>query len=298
MMRLDLVLAGTLVVQLGLSALTWTSGTGQSAPAAKLVDLDREALTRIEVTESGPDAASVVLAKQGEAWVLADHGNYPTDPEKVSKLLDGLLDVQVRAPIATQATSHASLKVDSADFDKRVTLGAGDKAVALVVGAGGKNAHVRRDGEDEVYRAVGLSPWSIGTRTSQYYATTYLEVDTASVSTLAIQGPDQDLSLVRDGETWLYQGEPARASEVEGLLKKLATVRISDLPKEPEFDPAVTVSWTLEQDGASIEGSLLFSGEVDGKHLARASASEHTVLVGSYTVAPFLEASEATLVGE
>ncbi|MDN3565398.1 DUF4340 domain-containing protein [Paeniroseomonas aquatica] len=48
--------------------------------------------TRIEVRKSD---ATLVLLRQGEAWVLPDRGNYPVRPEKLREMLVGLTELRL-----------------------------------------------------------------------------------------------------------------------------------------------------------------------------------------------------------
>jgi hypothetical protein len=113
--------------------------------------------------------ATLVLRRQGEAWVLPDRGNYPARPERVRELLVGLTELRLIEPRTADPGLHDRLGVDdplregSTGVLLRV-LGAEDAPLAeLVVGRrrvrtqGGvpETAYVRRPTEAQAWLAEG-----------------------------------------------------------------------------------------------------------------------------------------------
>ena len=60
--------------------------------------------------------------KAESGWQIASAGGYPAEQERVEALLGSLIELAVRAPIASQPTSYDSLQVGAAQFGKRVVL--------------------------------------------------------------------------------------------------------------------------------------------------------------------------------
>jgi hypothetical protein len=294
-MSLKSILTGLLVVQIGLVGLTWGGWGKQAATSEPLVDLEREDVTRIQVTGSGDDAESVVLSRTESGWVLASHGNYPASTEKVSTLLDGLLDAKVRDPIATQAVHHADLAVSDTNHDKKVEIQTSAGTRTLFVGSGGKDAHVRRGGETSVFVAPSLSAWSIGTRESQYRDSEALDLDASTFLQIQVKPTEGDgFSLERQSleDSWTspeLEGSLLDQEKVQQWLDRVASLRITALPEDPSIPvtPMTTLSWVLDADGESVSGSLAIGpANEDKNHPVRGSDSLHTVLVHPFALGP------------
>ncbi|MDP6935378.1 MAG: DUF4340 domain-containing protein, partial [Myxococcota bacterium] len=231
-------------------------------------------------------------------WILASHGGYPADSGKVGTLLDSLLGIRVSAPVTTSPTSHSQLQVAADTHDKRVRIGAG-QTVELLVGAGGKDAHVRRADQDEVHVARGLSPWSLGTTPSQYHDPIYLSLDADSVASVELHCSGDEsapLQLERSGDAWaspaLEAEQSLDADSVDALVGKLASLRIAALPEDPAVTPQAvcTVSWVTVEEGASVVGSLVIGAEEQGRRRVIVEGNPHSVMVSSYGLEPLVTA--------
>jgi hypothetical protein len=290
---LKTILVGVLVVQLGLVGLTWGVGGDKPASSEPLVGVVRDEVTGIQVWGSGEDASdSVALARNEGGWVLSSHGDYPASTEKVSKLLDGLLDAQVRDPIATQVVHHADLAVSDTEHDKKVEIQTAAGTQTLFVGSGSKDAHVRRGGETAVFVARGLSAWSIGTKESQYRDANALDLDASRFLVVQVQLTNgEGFTLERQSleEPWTSPGLEGSLDleAVQGWLDRVASLRITALPDDPSIPvtPITTFSWVLEEDGESVGGSLAIGAATDDKnHPVRAHDSKYTVLVNPFAL--------------
>jgi hypothetical protein len=283
---------GLLVVQVGLVGLTWGVGGAKPVASEALVDGVEDDVTRIQVWGSGEAADSVEISRSEGGWVLSSHGDYPASTEKVSTLLNALLDAQVRDPIATQAVHHAKLAVSDTEHDKKVEIQTAAGTQTVFVGSGGKDAHVRRGGETAVFVARGLSAWSIGTKESQYRDANALDLDASRFLMVQVQPTNgEGFTLERQSleDPWTSPGlEGALDSEaVQGWLDRLASLRITALPDDPSIPvvPMTTFSWVLEEEGESVGGSLAIGAATEDKnHPVRAHDSQHTVLVNPYAL--------------
>src|SRR6476646_8827420 len=67
-----------------------------------------QSATRIEIRK--PDGG-LTLARQGDAWVLPDKGNYPVRPEKLREMLVGLTELRLTEARTSDPGQHARLGV-------------------------------------------------------------------------------------------------------------------------------------------------------------------------------------------
>ncbi len=83
-------------------------------------------------TSGGGEATRLELAKKNGAWVLPGAFDAPADGPKVSALLDRLAALKRGLPIATSEAALKRFKVVDADFERRLVLSSGEKALATV----------------------------------------------------------------------------------------------------------------------------------------------------------------------
>jgi hypothetical protein len=121
---------------------------------------------RIEVRK--PDA-TLVLVRQGEAWLLPEKGNYPVRPEKMREMLVGLTELRLVEARTADPAQFERLGVDdparagSTALLLRVLDGAGAPLAELVVGRRRvrtqgnvpESVYVRRPAESQAWLAEG-----------------------------------------------------------------------------------------------------------------------------------------------
>lgn len=301
-MKTNAVLGGLLGLQILLVAATHWAGGAATVAAHKLVEVERADITTLTIASPAAEGKAeepVKLAKKSGQWVIASSEDYPADSKKVDDILDKLLAIQTRQPIASTKVSHTGLSVDEKDFDKRVEVAAGDKQTVIFLGTGSaKSANVRKSGEDDVYSADGLSAWSIASTPRSYYEPMYVDVEAATLSTLDLRYADHTLSLRKDGEAWTADGLPPErmldADAVKKLVDKAAQVRIADLPKPGEphtFDGGVRVDWTIEDNGQNVTGGYAIGLPEGGRRPVKSHGSEHVVLATEGSLDPVLSAT-------
>jgi hypothetical protein len=286
----------------------WWPRDTSAVEARALVDLTADAVTGVEVLGSGDDARPLTLAKEGDAWVIASSEGYPAEADKVRELLDSLVDIKVRRPLATKAVNHDALSVGEKEFGKRVTLTAGETKVALVVGAAsGQAAHVRLEGADEVYEARGLSEWSIKDRASGYWKPEVVDLDVSEATAIAIQKRDGSaVNLARGESGWTFEGPLAEGEildpdKLTRLAEAACKLRLRDpagkqvLPEHGLDLPAATVTVTSEAEDASSTFTYRLGNTADAKVYLQTEGSSWVVTVSEYSAKTILEASPATL---
>src|SRR5690606_23060981 len=189
---------------------------------------------------------------------------------RAAQLLARLAELQAGPPVATSAAAQPRFRVDDTDFERRVTLFAGDHRVAaLYLGSspGMGQIHVRADGSDAIH-VVELAAFDIPVQTDEWIDRLLVRVPRQDIAAIAID----DLRLERstaapepsETEATTPQPEPRQSWRTSGLstgeqLDQQAADTLADLLAElsisavlgdtekPEYgleSPAITLAVT------------------------------------------------------
>lgn len=125
---LAVVLGVQLLLALGLSF----TAPRLSAPAAEapLLVFDAGKVDRLVI--EGPEAAKVALTKTDGNWHLPDAADFPADRNRIEQLLKRLSELRGGTPVATTPGAQQRFRVSDADFERRITLHAGDKTLGTL----------------------------------------------------------------------------------------------------------------------------------------------------------------------
>lgn len=310
MQRLNTLLAGLLVVQGALLAVTWLTGHGSEAPpgAEPLITGSIEDVTVITV-EGQPEAPAegaapktpveaptVTLTRQGDGWVISSAGDYPAKTEKVEEMLGKLMDLQIRRPIATQAANHPLLKVADDDFSKKVTLTVGGAQQIVYVGPGASNTvHLRRAGDANVYRSNGLSEWGLGATPRTYLNTTYVSVESDDLQGIDVKNAKGAFTLQREGGEWRLQGapegQPLDSGKINSLVSAVSKVYMTTpvgKEEKPEYGLGRGAEITLRYTEEGAERALRYRVGVEKGDTAymyvKADDRDYVILASKYAV--------------
>lgn len=303
------LLIGALVVQIGLAAFTWRPGGNEAAPATPLIEAKKESITAIEISrkpDEGKEADPVKLAKDGDKWVVASASNYPADPSKIDELLDNLTKLKVRAPIATQATSHEALHVGATDYGKKLTLTIDGAPQAYVIGAAASNSlHVRKDGAAEVFLARGVSEWSIRDTDRSFFKAEYIDLKLEELSSLSLTNANGTLTFARgEGDTWSLQGIPtgetADGEKVASLVRKLTKLRMNEpvgttADAAMGLDGGVRITWTKSEGETTTTAGFNVGAEIENDVYVKSDDNPFVVRVSKYAVEEFRSATVGSL---
>jgi len=280
-MTLRKLLSALLLLQVGLVALAWWPEDRSALALRPLLEIEKEEIVELLIARNpteGEESDPLHLIRGEEGWALASAGGYPATAEKVDEVLDKLVGLEVRDPIATRSDSHNALDVGEKEYGRRVQLKTASGGVELVVGAAASNSvHVRLSDASEVYVARGLSEWSLRDGARSYYDADYVRADVSELSQLRIHNDNGSLSFVREGEQWRLEGAPEDGAlnqeEVETFLAKVTAVRVAE-PVGREIQPdyglepdgsGVRVDWAIEAEDQSIAGGYRL-GATAGTH--------------------------------
>jgi len=110
-------------------------------------------------------ATRLELVKKNGAWVLPASFDAPAAGAKVSALLDRLSGLKRGLPIATSEAALKRFKLVDADFERRLVLSAGDKALATIYfgsSPGPRKSDARLSSDKAVY-SVDLPTYELPT---------------------------------------------------------------------------------------------------------------------------------------
>ncbi len=280
--RFHKFLIGLLVAQLALVILITRhhDDAGELKEHPLLPDFDAAKVTK--VTIAGADG-SVVLAKNGGNWVIASAFDYPVDAARVTELLAPIAKLAAAEPLATQAGRHKQLRVDDAEFDRKLTidfaspsgdaarsgkpdLASGDKQLVLYIGSTvGHRVAVRIGGDDNVYGVTGISAVAAGPTPHDWTDLQYAKMPRAEIAKVTIVRDGTTLEVARAGGSWsaaingapvaLATGETIDAAVIDRAVDELASID-SAAPGDPKRDaskPSAVI--TIERTAPAPAGS-------------------------------------------
>ncbi|MCB1221492.1 MAG: DUF4340 domain-containing protein [Planctomycetales bacterium] len=265
-------------------------GTASGGDSALLVDVDRDAINRLDITK--PDGDSFSLLKQDDSWfALIDGEQYLADDMRTSTLLDMLPELKQEAMMSDKPEHHPTFELnDDQAYKLSVYAGGSDPKLTLLVGKSTENmkgCFVRMAGEDPVYRASANLRTSLGYSFSDYRSKQLWAYDPLLATSVTITPVTEDgaftgepMSFTKDGELWKLasDGSNGNQNDLKEIVEKFAALRIqsfvddtSELPLEqynPEATPCLVVeangkSYSLSIDGRE-EGNIVIS-DTDGR---------------------------------
>lgn len=298
------ILAALLVVQLGLVALTWGTRHRVTASSSQaLWQMEASQVRRLTVqgatSEKGP-AAPLQLAREGDGWVVASAENYPAQAEKVEALIEKLVKLKVRSPVASQSAHHRGLRVASEDYDRRLSIEAKETREIFAGNARGASMHVRAEGDEDVYLARGLSVWSIHDEPSHYIDTTYLKV--AQPTRVAVESAAGSLHLQKSpaGEWTVGQLPPdtrVDQNKVETLANAASELQITAPVGKtvlPEYGLSEGTQVTVSAGDRTVRYSI--GAKVDSAYYVKAEDQPFVVKVAQYALDDLLRQTADDLI--
>ena len=317
------ILAIVLVAQLLLAVGMSLTGPNLAAahPDTPLFTLGDRPVDHLTI--EGPDGARVVLAKQGEGWVLPDNGGYPADQTRVDTLLGRLEGLQRGLPVATTPGALKRFKVSDDSFERRVLLAHGDDTLAtLYLGSspGMHHVHARSSKDDAVY-AVDFAVYEAPDKAADWEDKSVLQFPQDSLETIdvagltlhrlpaaaAVKGADKSGA---DGEgkpavtaAWQVDGagqgevvNPAGAQDLAGKLAQLRIGAVLGTEAKPDYGldkPALTLDVTRKGGEQSSTYRLGPTGK-EGYAVLKSSARPEYFRVPGYTADALIKAAGRT----
>ncbi len=228
--RFHKILIGLLAVQIMLVIIVLTRGEqGPATPRPVLAGFDAANATRLQVFSNGKPTLDLV--KRDANWVVASSFGYPVDATKITDALTPLAKMTATDPIATQAARHKQLKVADNDFERKLVITMGGKAVTLFVGApsGSRRNAVRIGGEQRVFGVSDVSPYLFSAEPRQWVNSKYVDIPKEEITKIVIEREGSVVELVRPAEA----PQPAGSGQPVPPPQPAWTVTIAGVPVTP-----------------------------------------------------------------
>lgn len=297
-------LSVVLAVQVVLATWMWWP-TDRSALASRpLLDVEPAAITEIAIARhpaEGDEPDWLELRREGGGWVIASADGYPADPARVEELIDRLLGLRVRTPVATTRPSHNALKVGEREYGRRVRIRTGDTGQELVVGAARSDSvHVRRADETDVYLAEGVSEYALSDSPSAYWSRDYVSVPVEEIRTVLIENEHGRVALARTDQGWTVEDAPegtvADEAAIASFLDEVTGLRLVEpvgTVTTPEYGLAdgARIQWTLEADDQSVAGGYVVGAVDDTNAYVKSDTARFVVRVAAADVEPLRAAT-------
>jgi hypothetical protein len=304
-------LAILLCVQLAFALISWWPQDHSAGREKALLDIPADSITSVAIARApaaGGDPAWLELERGGDGWVLASEQDYPAEQTAVDQLLERLVGVRVREPIATRRATHNALKVGDDEYGRRVRVATADGEYELVVGAAlSRSVNIRLADSDDVYVASGFSEWSLQETPASYWNADYVRVAPAAISAIHVRNAAGEFDAVRDESGWTIAGlEESQVTNTEALdewLRKVVTLRLlRPVSASPSAglpgDESARISWTIQAENESVGGGYaLYRGDED-RLLAKSDSDPFVVEVSQSSADPLLEITRTDLVGD
>jgi hypothetical protein len=341
--RTNRILAGLLGVQVLLALLVFLKhDDNRIGTLDPLIDgLAADKVERIRVFDSYPpakqegdeakkkgskDQPAVDLVKRGSDWQLASHFDYPADGSKVTDLLDKVIAIRTRGPIASGKARQKQLEVADDDYQRKLVITAGGKDITMYVGAsaGARQTSVRLAGSNDVHGAAGLSAFAVGATASAWIDTSYFKVEKEQISSIEVTNQNGTFTLEPGaaGAAWNVEmngkpvpvptGQEIDKDYVDRVVSRVSSMIMSEPgdPKKNIDKPTVTVVVQMKapqaagadggppatsQPGAQYTIDVGESGERD-KSFVKVRGSPHAALMHSLSLSELSELSGTKLV--
>lgn len=344
MNRTNKILAGLLGVQVLLAVLVLLkSDQTRIGKLEPLIDgLSADKVERIRVFDSYPaarqeeeeakktgnkDQPAVELVKRGSDWQLASHYDYPADGSKVTDLIDKVIAIRTRGPMASGKARQKQLEVADDDYQRKLVITAGGKDITLYVGAsaGARQTSVRLAGSNDVHGAAGLSAFAVGATPSAWIDTSYFKVEKEQIASIEVSNQNGTFTFepAAAGGGWTVEmnGKPVPVPAgndldkdyVDRVVSRVSAMTMNEPgdPKKNVDKPAVTVVVQMKaqqaaggadggppaasQPGQEYTIDIGESGEKD-KSFVKVRGSPHAALVHSLSLSELSELSASKLV--
>lgn len=307
------ILGVLLVAQLALAALTWSTCQSKQTEAGtvSVFDLKADQVTELEIipkpNKDGKPTDTVKLVKKDKQWVVSNADDYPADNNKVKELIEKLVALRVRDPIAKNPSSHNALHVGKEEFDRKVTLKTAKVTKSIIAGSGsGQSIHVRYKGKNEVYRAKGISVWSINNSLRNYLDSKYIDVDKDKLLSVVILNKKGKLSFTKEGDGWTLDGLPEGSelddSKVKTLITKASSVNLyepigKEVKEEYGLSDGTKVTLTSTEENTTMTTSYTVGAPKDEQHYyIKADNKDYVVTISKYDANQLGEKSLSDLI--
>ncbi len=144
-----------LLVQLTIVAILQLPGISGSPEAVILLTAEeRTSIDEVIIEAQNGDEKVVLKKVAADRWEVPELYNLKANASLIEKLLKRLEELELGWPVATTSSAKERFEVDQANYQRKVTMKAGDKILhTLYLGSspGLRKLHARLDGSDDIY---------------------------------------------------------------------------------------------------------------------------------------------------
>ena len=275
--KLHKILIGALVVQVALVFAVLSRGDDYAVkkPEPLLAGFDAAKVGKLTVYGKDATKPAVVVDKRGASWVVTSAFDYPASTDKANELLASLGKLAVAAPIATQPSRYKQLRVDDAEFERKLVVAIDGKDTTLYVGGPDRSRRtaVRLGGDANVYAVSGIDAWTIGQTPRDWVDPSYVKLVKDELASVEILRDGKRYVFERDGDKWkvaidstplaLAAGESLDTAAIEHIVEDARTIDLA-APADPKRDasaPTATITLTKKQAAAPVVVDVIADGE-------------------------------------
>jgi hypothetical protein len=246
------------------------------------------------------------MARSDGGWVLPDADDYPAVSEKVTALLDKIVNLTAEQLITQTTASHKRLKVAEDDFNAHIEFELSDGSQHnLYVGSSASygTAYVRADNQEQVYLVSNFSSSDASSRATAWVESTYFSVAQDEVVGLKLENANGILEFVKDQDgAWTMKGlgadETLNQSAVTSLVSSASSVSMQKpLGKEEQEDyglqdPVAILTLKTQSEAEGEMSYVLLVGAQDAAdegYVLISSISPTYVQVSSYVANNWIE---------
>jgi Domain of unknown function (DUF4340) len=278
---LALVVVGALAVAGG-----WYFGTAEKPAGERTYSAGRlmfpdlaprlQEAARIEITHQDK---TTTLARNGDAWGLADRGGYAVQAAKLRGMLTALTELRLVEPRTTDPAQFGRLGLEDPNGKAgtsnllRVLDASGKPIVALIVGhrrvrtQGNvpEQVYVRRPDDNQTWLAEGSL--QVDADPQQWLDRDIMNIDHARIATVAVTHGDEALEFARDGAKLVLRSPaehpPLDDYKVDDIDRGLELLTFQDVQTDKDaVGDKVGQSVYTTGDGLAVTVTV-FKGEKD-----------------------------------
>jgi hypothetical protein len=262
-----------------------------------LVRFDENQLDRITI--DAPGKGKTILARKGQNWSIANHGNAAAEAGEVRRLIDQLGNEQVANFVADVASDlpkygldkpQLALTLSSFASENTAETTAGEHPLATI-------AFGKVDG-DNVYARVGDEPFIVAVRRSllenlfadplQWQELAIFKFKPEQIHRLSIGG-DHESTLVRSANNqwqWVSGSGPINDANTRSISNTLAVLHAvrwvgQNVPPQSFTKPQLVVTCTTSPDDKAVHKLVVGGPAGDGNWLARTDEREGTFVISN-----------------
>jgi hypothetical protein len=199
--------------------------------------LDTEKIASIVL---GTNEGQIILARRGQAFLVANKDDYPADTGKINTLISLCLDLKAAELVTDNPANHNDLgvAVDKARYIVEFIDKDSQPITGLVVSAPDpeiKKTFARLTSSDEVYSLLE-NPWFFSTA-MDYIDKTIIKIERDNISSVTVTSPDGSYTLESKGDDEIVlenmpEGKQFKRNEHEQVFSALTNLQIIDVKKE------------------------------------------------------------------